>query len=590
MSTATSLSNTSLLIAQEVTCYYPISDIYSPTPRYLFYCLLALSFITASHGWVAHIIFGAAVSYAATASIEAFILLTAQFGSNTAEPVSIPFLSLSTLPPSLSSSTPGIMLNETYVDVQPDYLELDVDAVTSIVVTAYLVGLPLQCWSSTGRTRRILHWLILLWNMMMLAGSISALVLWPNLNVSPPQYRFCYAGVYDSSTVQSTGWDPEFFSGSWNETIWNLFDGPLTNNNLWFELPTNCFYPCFNTSQVMRESTRLRATVFGTEESGDGVSVNLHTWSFYRNDEFQPLIYSALAVFTAAQLYLLIVGRLGLCTSRVPIYKPINLWFERKEIVRSLYADLRAGRSSLSKIAHHPSSLFSAIKRIHTLHRHPIFHFLIDTTTIAVLIAVMFLGPLTIIAFIVWIEQYIHSDGEPNETIEAVGQWQFIVQIGIVLIAAVILRLRYVVAPEEEIQRDIVRARKHLEYLEKVSEKKQARSHGITSDGEKSHPGTSWSAWFKGRAKGTLLRRKTTRHQHDQDHADDEESMAMDAQKTAAQAKTEMGTETRTDLSNSSGPILHDAEAGTSPDPGTGTGTGVVSATSPIEARGDRAV
>ncbi|KAH0840727.1 integral membrane protein [Fonsecaea pedrosoi] len=472
----TNISFDQPVVAQPVTCYYPMSDIYAPTPRYLYYVLLALSFITASHGWVAHVIFGAAVSYAATASLEAFILLSAHLGLPSPQNVTVAYLDVEYLT-DVSNDMRALAANTRSVVVQPDYLELDIDAVTCIVITAYLVGLPLQCWSSTARTSRILHLLIFIWNIIMLAGSISVLVLWPGLNLAPPQYRFCYSGIEDSNTVQNDGWDDQYWAGSWNATIWGLFGPSVLDNERWLNLSTNCFYPCFNTSQVMRESTRLRATVVGTDAPGD----SRHTRSTWEGDAFQPLVYTAIALFTAAQLFLLVVGRLDLCTSRVPIHRPFDLWFRRKEIFSGFTGDIRAGYSKTVQFLRHPTSTFAPIRsvklnqvaRITRAHKHPFALCLIDLITLCVLLGAMVFGPLIIIAFIVWIENYINTDGEPSEQVKAVGQWQFIVQIGIILLAAVIIRLRYKVASAEEIQRDLRHAREHVEKLERIAEKKR---------------------------------------------------------------------------------------------------------------------
>jgi len=96
-----------------------------------------------------------------------------------------------------------------------------------------------------------------------------------------------------------------------------------------------------------------------------------------------------------------------------------------------------------------------------------------DLLTLTVLIAVMVFGPLVIIAFVIWIETYIHSDGKPREGVEAVGQWAFIVQIGILLLAVLIIRLRHRIASEDEIRRDIERARIHVAHLERIAERKR---------------------------------------------------------------------------------------------------------------------
>lgn len=464
------------LIAQEITCYYPISDLYAPTPRYLYYVLLVLSVITPRHGWVAHIILGAAIAYAATAAIEAFILLSAPLTPHAPQSVTIPYVSSTNLT-DLLTGIQALVTDTSYVSVQPDYLELDVDAVTCIVIAAYLVGLPLQCWSSTARTSRILHLLVLLWNLVMLAGSISVLILWPKLNVSPLQFRFCYAGIDDGDTTQNDGWENEYWAGSWNTSVWDLFGTSIVENDRWWNLSTNCFYPCFNTSQILRDPKRLTATVFGPHAPG----ANFHTWDAYKDDEFQPLIYAAIATFTAAQLFLLTVGRLHLCTDRVPIYRPFQLWFARKVIFHSFMSDFKIGCSIILETVRKPRPLLHRIRRIRfhhmsrvkRIHKHPLFHFVMDLVALIVLTASMILGPLTIIAFIVWIEIYIHADGEPNEEPQAVGQWAFVIQVAIVLLAALLLRLRYKVASVEEVENDIERAKLHVTKLEGIAERKR---------------------------------------------------------------------------------------------------------------------
>jgi hypothetical protein len=90
----------------------------------------------------------------------------------------------------------------------------------------------------------------------------------------------------------------------------------------------------------------------------------------------------------------------------------------------------------------------------------------------------MLLSPLTIIVFIIWIEQYIRTDGSPRESIEAVGQWAFIVQIGIVLVAVLTIRFRYRVASEDEVHRDIERAKCHVGELERImGDRKRKRTN-----------------------------------------------------------------------------------------------------------------
>ena len=86
-------TQTPLFVAQEVTCAYPISDLYASSPRYLYYALLVASFIFRGHSWLANVFLGAAATYAGTAAIEAFIL--SSYGSTLppAQTISIPYIS-----------------------------------------------------------------------------------------------------------------------------------------------------------------------------------------------------------------------------------------------------------------------------------------------------------------------------------------------------------------------------------------------------------------------------------------------------------------------------------------------------------------
>jgi hypothetical protein len=74
---ATNLSQVAYtVIAQSTMCAYPISDIYAPTPRYLYYSLLFLTFATLRIRWLSNIFLTGAVAYAASAAMHAFIIVS----------------------------------------------------------------------------------------------------------------------------------------------------------------------------------------------------------------------------------------------------------------------------------------------------------------------------------------------------------------------------------------------------------------------------------------------------------------------------------------------------------------------------------
>ncbi|KAF3040198.1 hypothetical protein E8E11_000749 [Didymella keratinophila] len=299
-------SNLSLVdftvIAEDIMCAYPISDIYAPTPRFLYYSLLFLTFATLRFRWLSNIFLTGAVAYAASAAIHAFIIVSSPPHMQQPGFVSLPYVPDTS---NLTSSVLSLVTDMTGLYVQPDAVELDIDPITAVVVTAYLVGLPLQIWSRTMRSSVIIRYMILLWNQCMLAGTISALVAWPTTNLTAPQYRFCYAGYLDGQSQGSDGWKLQDWKGDWNSTIWNIFSNPDT---VWQQLSNNCFYSCFNTSQVIRQSTSLKAVVTTPTTR----FAKLHNAQHETDDEFKPLIYVAIIVFSAAQFFLYIVSVLRL--------------------------------------------------------------------------------------------------------------------------------------------------------------------------------------------------------------------------------------------------------------------------------------
>jgi hypothetical protein len=173
--------------------------------------------------------------------------------------------------------------------VQPDGVELDIDCITAVVVTVFVVGRPLQIWSRTMRWGMIIRYMLLFWNLSMLAGTICALVAWPTTNLTAPQYRFCYDGFLDPDSHTSDGWNASIWQGTWNATVWNTSSNP---NTVWQNLPANCFYPCFNTSQSIRQSSSLRAV----DATPLTKFAKLHKNHHDTNDEFRPLIYIDITV------------------------------------------------------------------------------------------------------------------------------------------------------------------------------------------------------------------------------------------------------------------------------------------------------
>jgi len=482
------LSENFTLIAQDIICAYPISDTYAPAPRYLYYTVIFLTFATFRYRWLSHIFLGAAVSYAAGAAIHAFIIVTNPTPVQNPQQVSIPYISpdVSSLS-DMMNSVQALVTNVTQLTIQPDAVELDIDAITAIVVTAYLVGLPLQVWSRTMRSSNILRYMILSWNLFMLGGAVCALVAWPSTNLASPQFRFCYAGFLDPESQMSIGWDSAVWKETWNTTTWNIFQNPET---VWQALTLNCFYPCFNTSQTIRQSSSLK-TVVATPETK---FAKLHNPTRYTTDEFQPLVYAAIIVFSVAQffLYFVTLFRIGSEPMRKTIHGPHHLWKNRKDIWHQLTED---GKRSMHAITGNISLLFNICRRKRILNNPNVinsekhdtpsatptihdlifpFRLVIDVLALITLIAGFTLFPIVIVAFICWIEWYIRNDGATNETINQVGQWYPLVSLAVVLLSAVVYQARGKLASRTELKEEILSTKLRLRKLEGLLEKKMS--------------------------------------------------------------------------------------------------------------------
>lgn len=192
------------------------------------------------------------------------------------------------------------------------------------------------------KSSRIMQYMVLIWNAILFAAAICALVTWPNTNTGPEQFRFCYAPFPDDESTQSDGWNSGVWTGSWNATVQNISGSPGT---VWQGLSSNCFYPCFNTSQVLRRSHSLKATIM---DSGTSVA-KLHDPGHYNDDAFGSLIYGLVFLFTAAQVILYLAPVLHLCSSAIPVYEPSNLSRRRKPIWRHFKESWNANTALCSR-------------------------------------------------------------------------------------------------------------------------------------------------------------------------------------------------------------------------------------------------
>ncbi|KAL5358568.1 hypothetical protein BJX96DRAFT_44988 [Aspergillus floccosus] len=446
-----------LFIAQEALCFYPISTIYNSCPRYLFYALLLASCMTRWTGWLTDVFLGTAATYAGVAAIQAFILIASVSKPKDVEAVTIPYLPTNT---SIRDAFPQLVTGTNQVVIQPGALELDGDAVLAVVVTGYLVFLPLQCWSRVLSKERVRVILFSLWNLLMLAGSICGLVYSTSVSKVPTQYMFCYPDYPPFEQTKNDGWHSEWRNTTWNSSVWDIFSSPT----LWNQLGDLCFNPCFNSSQVLRQQTSLTAFVQPRDDNA------AHPHSFWAKLAYSSgYIYSLIAVSVILNCILLCF-RLLPFRSRIPALKVVTIWKERKDIWNKLKSGAEKARNMAREKKQHSPHRRTLWSRLQGVVNPEVIKqwasLLIDVILLVAILLSIIISPFTVIAFVVWIEWCIYNDGPAEEHPQQVGQWSYLVSIGLLLLSAVILRLRYRVSSAAELDRDIEVLRRRLVNLE----------------------------------------------------------------------------------------------------------------------------
>lgn len=463
--------NTSpLFVAQETLCFYPISTIYNSCPRYLFYALLLATCVTRWTGWVMNVFLGTAAAYAGTAAIQAFIMVSSYQAPQDPGPVDIPYVSANS---SLRNEFPSLVTETNHVMVSPASLELDSDAVLAIVVTGYLVFLPLQCWSRILTHDRARNLLFYLWHALMLAGSICALIYAAKVPKISPQYMFCFPDLAPYSDTSNDGWQASWRTSTWNDSVWATF----SNVSRWNQLGDICFNPCFNTTQILRKPSSLHSAT----ADGDFHIATSH--NFWKKVIYSHRYIYSLIILCLILNCLLLTYRFLPYRSRIPSAQIMVIWKERKTIWKSFKDEVCDAMKLPTNLDNNDED--SGPTNIKTSVRHRMrqilsrrflksfLHMLVDATILFGILFSMIFSPFTIFAFVVWIEIQIYNDGPSEETPSQVGQWAYLTSLALLLISAAILKLKYRLASSAELEREIIALKQHLRNLEKM---KEARS------------------------------------------------------------------------------------------------------------------
>jgi hypothetical protein len=168
--------------------------------------------------------------------------------------------------------------------------------------------------------------------------------------------------------------------------------------------------------------------------------------------------------------------------SRIPSARIVVIWKERKNIWNSFKDELKTARlKAEEKFEYKEAGLSSHVKISPWGRLRPFFSLifvkafmrvLADFAILFGLVFSMIVSPFTIIAFVAWAEWTIYNDGPAQESPRQVGQWSYLVSIGLLLVSAAILTLKYRLATISELDEEIGKLKDDLEKLE---QRKEAR-------------------------------------------------------------------------------------------------------------------
>jgi hypothetical protein len=429
---------------------------------------------------------GAAATYAGTAAIQAFIMVSSRQKLQDPGTVTVPYLSANS---SLKGAFPSLITETNHVMISPASLELDADAVLAIVVTGYLVFLPLQSASRILTHDRARNLLFYLWHVLMLAGTICALIYAARRPHIPSQYMFCFPDLPPFRDSTNDGWQPSWRTSTWNDSVWEIF----SDITRWNQLGDLCFNPCFNSTQILRQATSLHSV----SEAGDFEVTSVHGF-------LDKVLYSKRYIYSLIIICLILNGllltyRFLPYRCRIPSAQIVVLWRERKSIWKSFKEEFIAAVDSSPGLNDHveprqrsrkPTVWRRVTSMFHRRSLRAFLHLFVDAAILFGILFSMIVSPFTIIAFVVWIEIQIYNDGPEQESPRQVGQWAYPVSLGLLVLSSAILTLKYRLASSAELEKEISTLKKHLEDLEKIREARSGSNSvelGLLREQNKGH-------------------------------------------------------------------------------------------------------
>lgn len=141
------------VFSYEQKCIYPISGQYGFLPRLIYYLLLIFSLILRKHSWLSTAALGAAMTYAATASVHAFALLLRY-----------------------RYHTPTLR-NLDWIYLPPKELgDIDLQAIFPILVAGSIMLTPILSFSTTVRQHEA-HSVIIFWGVLLFCAMVPTFVI-----------------------------------------------------------------------------------------------------------------------------------------------------------------------------------------------------------------------------------------------------------------------------------------------------------------------------------------------------------------------------------------------------------------------------
>jgi len=274
---------------------------------------------------------------------------------------------------------------EASVWVRALVLDLDTDATLAIVGVGFLMLLPLAVYSTTFQKSEAKP-ILAAWGLLMLVGLICCLTNLYTLDTTSNgpfnQYYICNMNTADSLSSPST---LAPLSKDWNETVNDYFANQPTTSQA-------CFYPCLYSSQIIRSQSDITMIPFPDVQPGSG-----RYWAF-----------KLLAAFVYACVPLYMVGS-------------IILLFQRYFVDHKLKDE----------------SMFTSMKdQFDTLRGMPLtIKVVLEFIFVSFQAYALVFSPLVVVVFVIFAEFSLSLDPEA-ESMRHVGQWQPLVSVALVVVAA----------------------------------------------------------------------------------------------------------------------------------------------------------